>query len=88
MGRLFAALFNKNTVKAVTEATGPKLPNFQKEASDKGPKNPFKLVGLFWSIGIPATLVEFYFLQKQVESEKRFYYKLIRDDLRQQQQTT
>jgi len=59
----------------------PEVP-FRKVESDKVTWNRYKLVGTFWAIGIPTALTFFYFLQLQVEKEKKFYYKQIRDELR------
>lgn len=82
--RLFTRLFNKNSLKAVKAAQEPrKLPN-QKEFEGL-PKNPYKLVGVFWAIGIPTTLILFYFETLLVDAEKKFYYKQIRDELREEQ---
>jgi len=92
MARLFSRLLFKNTSKQVPEnievpvktpVNRPEVP-FRNIKVEKVPVNRYKLVGTFWAIGIPSALTLFYFLQLQVEKEKKFYYKQIRDEIRQE----
>jgi len=80
MGRLFSALLSKNTLKAALNQKAERVPPFRKAVPTL--KNRYRIVGIFWTIGIPTTLLEFYLLHGVVDREKKFYYKKIRDELR------
>jgi len=83
MGRLYKALFNKNSLKKVQEKVA-KIP-FQKETKPIA-RNHYRILGFFWTIGIPLTLVEFYFVHKKIESEKKDFFIQLRDETRKARQ--